>query len=217
MIAVYSYRSVPDFARGLVRDLRVRWALEEAGLPYEQRLVTVGPERDEPSFRAMQPYGQIPIYVEDDLTLFESGAICLHIAEKSEALLPRDAAGRARATCWLFSALNTIEQVVQEMTSMDLFFADQPWMPGRRAAVEPMVQRRLAELSAALGDREYLEGRFTVGDLMMATVLQIPRHTGMVAAHANLAAYLARCEARPAFQKALADQLASFEAWPAAA
>lgn len=217
MIAVYSYRWVPDFARGVVRDLRVRWALEEAGLPYEQRLVNVGPERDLPEFRAMQPYGQIPIYVEDDLVMFESGAIALHIAEKSETLLPRDPKGRADATCWLFSALNTIEQVVQELTSMDLFFSDQPWMPGRRAALEPMVRRRLAELSAALGDKDYLGDRFTVGDLMMVTVLRIPRHTDLLAAYPNLAAYVARCEARSAFQKALRDQMASFEEQPAAA
>lgn len=214
MIAVYSYRWVPDFARGLVRDLRVRWALEEAGLPYEQRLVNVGPERDLPAYRALQPYGQVPIYVEDDLALFESGAIALHIAEKSERLLPADSNARARAICWLFSALNTIETVVQELVGLDLFFAGEDWIEGRRASLQPMVEQRLAELSAALGDKDYLEGRFTVGDLMMVTVLKILRSTTFVEAHPNLAAYVARCEARPAYQKALADQLASFQDEP---
>lgn len=214
MIAVYSYRWVPDFARGLVRDLRVRWALEEAGLPYEQRLVNVGPERDLPAYRALQPYGQVPIYIEDDLALFESGAIALHIAEKSERLLPADPNGRARAICWLFSALNTIETVVQELVGLDLFFAGEDWIEGRRASLQPMVEQRLAELSAALGDKDYLEGRFTVGDLMMVTVLKILRSTNFVEAHPNLAAYVARCEARPAYQKALADQLASFQDEP---
>ncbi|HEY0649803.1 glutathione S-transferase family protein [Phenylobacterium sp.] len=214
MIAVYSYKWVPDFARGLVRDLRVRWALEEAGLPYEQRLISVGPEQSTPQYRALQPYGQVPAYVENDLTLFESGAIALHIAEKSEVLLPRDPKGRARAICWLFSALNTVEPPVQDLTGLDLFFEGQPWKEGRRASVEPMARRRLAELAAALGDKEYLEGRFTVGDLMMVTVLQIPRHTDLVAAHPNLAAYVARCEARPAYQRALKAQLESFQAEP---
>lgn len=204
----------PDFARGLVRDLRVRWALEEAGLPYEQRLIAVGPERDTPQYRALQPYGQVPAYVEGDLTMFESGAIALHVAEKSEGLLPRDADGRARAICWLFSALNTVEPPVQELVGLDLFFAGQTWMDGRRASLEPMVQRRLAEVAAALGDKDYLEGRFTVGDLMMVTVLKILRHTGFVEAHPNLAAYVARCEARPAYQRALKAQLDAFQAEP---
>jgi glutathione S-transferase len=210
MIAVYSYKWVPDFARGLVRDLRVRWALEEAGLPYEQRLVGLGAEQNSPEHRARQPYGQVPAYVEGELVMFESGAICLHIAEQSEALLPRDPIGRARAVCWLFSALNTIEPVVQELVGLDAFFAGQAWTEGRRASLQPMVERRLAELSAALGDKTWLEGRFTVGDLMMVTVLKILRSTQLLAPHPNLTAFVARAEGRPAYRKALADQLASF-------
>lgn len=215
MIVLYSYKWVPDFARGLVRDLRVRWALEEAGLPYEQRLIGLGDDQNAPGYRACQPYGQVPVYVEDDLVLFESGAIVLHLGEKSEVLLPTDADGRARAICWLFSALNTIEVVVQELTSMDAFFAGESWAAGRRAQLEPQVRKRLGELSAWLGDKDYLEGRFTIGDLMMVTVLKILRHTDLVAQYPNLQAYVDRCEARPAYQRALRDQLASFEAAPA--
>lgn len=214
MIAVYSYKWVPDFARGLVRDLRVRWALEEAGLPYEQRLIGLGHDQNTPQYRACQPYGQVPAYVEGDLTLFESGAIVLHVAEKTEALLPRDANGRARAICWLFSALNTIEHVVQELIGLDAFFKGQAWTEGRRASLQPMVERRLAELATALGDKDYLEGRFTAGDLMMATVLKILRSTDLLAPHPNLVAYVARCEARPAYQRALKAQLESFAAEP---
>jgi len=214
MIAVYSYKWVPDFARGLVRDLRVRWALEEAGLPYEQRLIGLGHDQNTPEYRACQPYGQVPVYVEDDLVLFESGAIVLHVGEKSEALLPREGKGRARAICWLFSALNTIEQYVQELIGLNAFFKGESWTEGRRVSLEPMVKRRLAELSAALGDKDYLEGRFTIGDLMMVTVLQILRSTDQLDAYPNLKAYVARCEARPAYQRALRDQMASFQAEP---
>ena len=144
MIAVYSYKWVPDFAQGLVRDLRVRWALEEIGLPYEQRLVGLGADQASQAYRALQPYGQVPAYVEGDLTLFESGAIALHVAEKSEALLPADPNERARAVCWLFSALNTIEIVVQELVGLDAFFAGEAWIEGRRKSLQPMVERRLA-------------------------------------------------------------------------
>jgi glutathione S-transferase len=211
MITVYSYKWVPDFARGLVRDLRVRWALEEAGLPYEQRLIGLGDDQNTPAYRACQPYGQVPVYVEDDLVLFESGAIVMHIGEKSDVLLPTDAHGRARATCWLFSALNTIEVVVQELASLDLFFAGESWAAGRRAELEPQLRKRLGELAAWLGDKDYLEGRFTLGDLMMVTVLQILRHTDIVAEYPTLKAYVERCGARPAYQRALRDQMASFE------
>jgi len=210
MITVYSYRWVPDFARGLARDLRVRWALEEAGLDYQEWLIGLGDDQNSPAYRACQPYGQIPAYEEGGLVMFESGAIVLHIGEKSEALLPTDPKARARATCWLFSALNTIEPVIQELASIDLFHADQAWAKERRPQVEAQAKKRLAELAKALGDKDYLEGEFTIGDLMMATVLQIPRQTDIVAGEPNLRAYLDRCEARPAFQRALRDQLASF-------
>lgn len=217
MIALYSYKWVPDFARGLVRDMRVRWALEEAGLAYEQRLIGLGDDQASPAYRALQPYGQVPAYVEGDLTLFESGAIALHVAEKSEVLLPADPIARARATAWLFSALNTIETPVQEMVGLDAFYGGEAWIEGRRPSLDAFLKLRLGELSTALGDQDWLEGRFTVGDLMMVTVLQILRSTDYLAAHPNLTAYVARGAARPAFRKALADQLASFQAEPEAA
>jgi glutathione S-transferase len=214
MITVTAFRWVPPFARGLVRDLRVRWALEEAGLDYETRLI--GPaDQASAEFRTRQPFGQVPVYEEDGLVLFESGAIVLHIAAKSEVLLPADEAGRARATGWLLAALNSIEVVVQPLASIDLFYADQEWAKLHRPDQEKDVQRRLAELGTWLGNRDYLEGRFTAGDLMMATVLQILRHTDLVAADPRLKAYLARCEARPAFQRALRAQMDDFALNPA--
>lgn len=214
MIILYSYRWVPDFAQGLVRDLRVRWALEEAGLDYEQWRIGLGEEQNTPAYRACQPYGQVPVYAEDDLVLFESGAIVLHIGETCEALLPADPKARARATGWLFSALNTIEPAVQALADIDLFHAEEAWTRERRPQVEDWVRRRLSELAAWLGDKAYLEGEFTAGDLIMATVLRILRHTDLVTAHPTLGPYLERCEARPAFQRALADQMASFDSQP---
>ena len=211
MITLYSYRWVPDFARGLVRDLRVRWALEEAGLDYQEWLIGLGDDQNSPAYRACQPYGQVPAYEEGGLVLFESGAIVLHIGEKSEALLPAEPKARARAICWLFSALNTIEPPIQRLAELDLFHAGETWAQAMRPEAEVWVKKRLSELAAALGDKPYLEGEFTIGDLMMATVLQILRHTDLVAGEPRLQAYLERCEARPAFQRALRDQLASFE------
>ena len=217
-IVVTAFKWVPPFAKGLVRDLRVRWALEEAGLPYEQKLI--GPE-DQASaeYRALQPFGQVPVMMAEDdqgssLELFESGAIVLDIAERPEAgdsLLPADPSQRSRAITWLFAALNSIEPHVQNLAGIDLFYAGEEWAKLRRPGAEAMVQKRLSELAAALGDRDYLEGRFSVGDLMMTTVLRILRHTDLVAREPTLAAYLARCEARPAFQRALAAQMAVFE------
>jgi len=212
MIIVTAFKWVPPFARGLVRELRVRWALEEAGLAYEQKLI--GPE-DQASadYRQWQPFGQVPAYEEDGLKLFESGAILLHIAgrgEAGDALLPADPAARARATAWLFAALNSIEPHIQNLAAIDLFYADQDWAKQRRPGAEEMVRKRLADLAAALGGKDWLEaGRFTAGDLMMATILRILRHTELVA-EAGLAAYLARCKARPAFGRALAAQMAAF-------
>jgi glutathione S-transferase len=211
MITVYSYRWVPDFAKGLVRDLRVRWALEEAGVEYQEWLIGLGEDQNTPAYRACQPYGQVPVYEEGGLVLFESGAIVLHVGGKSEALLPADPNARARATCWLFSALNTIEPAISELAAIDLFYAEEAWARARRPQAEAQVKKRLAELAVALGDKDYLEGAFTVGDLMMATVLRNLRHTDIVEGEPRLRAYLDRCEARPAFQRALRDQLASFE------
>ncbi len=210
MITITAFKWVPDFARGLVRDLRMRWALEEAGLPYREKLI--GPE-DQASadYRAWQPFGQVPAFEEDGLSLFESGAIVLHIGARSPALMPSDDAGRARATCWVFAAINSIEPRVAQLAELDLVGAGQDWAKARRPEVEKFVSRRLGELAARLGDRDYLEGRFTVGDLMMITVLRILRHTDLVAAEPRLKSYQDRCEARPAFQRALSAQLAAFE------
>jgi len=211
MTTVTAFKRVPDFARGLVRDLRVRWALEEAGIPYRAELI--GPE-DQASagYRARQPFGQVPAFEDDGVSLFESGAIVLHIGARSETLMPTDAAGRARATTWVFAAINSIEPMVQQLGEIDLFGAGQEWAKARRPEVEKRVKRRLAELAAWLGERDYLEGRFTVGDLMMTTVLRMLRNTQLVAQEPRLAAYLRRCEARPAFQRALHDQMAAFVA-----
>lgn len=218
MITLTAFRWVPPFAQGLVRDLRVRWALEEAQLPYEEKLI--GPE-DQKSvdYRRWQPFGQVPAIEDDGLVLFESGAIVLHVAEKSPALMPADAAARARVRTWLFAALSSMEPSIQNLTEIDLFNADQDWGKQRRPAVLARLRGRLADLAAALGQNEYLEtGRFTAADLLMTTVLRIPRHTDVLAEFPSLDAYRLRCEARPAFQRALAAQLRPFAAnAPAAA
>ena len=210
MITVTAFNWVPPFARGLVRDLRVRWALEEARLPYRTRLI--GPD-DQASadYRAQQPFGQVPVLEENGLVLLESGAIVLHIGARSEVLLPRDGPGRSRAVTWVFAALNTIEVAVDPLVEIDLFWASQQWAALRRPDVEQKVRRRLTELASWLGDRDYLEDRFTAGDLMMTTVLRSLRHTDLLDAEPALKAYKERCEARPAFRKALADQMATFE------
>jgi glutathione S-transferase len=209
MITVTAFKWVPPFAQGLVRDLRVRWALEEAGVPYQVRLIEQG-EQESPEHRAVQPFGQIPVYEEDGLVLFESGAIVLHVGARSEALLPADPHARARAITWVFAALNSIEVVAQPLAGLDLFHADQDWAKLQRPQAERDVQRRLAELSHALGSRDFLESRFSAGDLMMTTVLRLLRHTNLVDADPRLKAYQARCESRAAFQRALRDQLAPF-------
>jgi glutathione S-transferase len=215
MIKVSAFRWVPDFARGLVRDLRVRWALEEAGLPYESRLI--GPEDQKSArYRAMQPFGQVPAYEEDGLVLFESGAILLHIAERSDALIPREANSRARVTAWMFAALNSVEPHLQNLTAIDLFHAKEDWAKERRPGALQAAQTRLMALADWLDGRDYLEDRFTVADLLMTTVLQIPRQTNLVAQIPVLDAYRLRCEARPAFKKALAAQMADFIERPAA-
>ena len=218
MITVTAYNWVPDLAKGLVRDLRVRWALEEAGLPYQVRLITQE-EKLTPSYRALQPFCQVPSYRDDEVVLFESGAIVLHVARASAALLPTDHEGRARATAWVFAALNSVEPFIMGLIDVDIFNREAPWAKESRPHKEAMVKKRLSDLAQRLAGRDWLEDRFTAGDLMMATVLRILRHTDLVTSDPTLAPYLARCEARPAFQKALADQLASFkevDAWPAA-
>ena len=211
MITITAPNWVPDFAKGLVRDLRARWALEEAGLEYQVKLVT-NEERLTPAYRTQQPFSQVPAYYDDDVALFESGAILLHVGRQSAALLPTDPAGRARATAWVFAALNSIEPFIMSLVVVDLFAQQEPWAKQSRPYWEGMVKKRLSDLAERLAGRDWLEDRFTAGDLMMATVLRIPRHTDLVTSDRTLAPYLARCEERPAFKKALADQLASFKA-----
>lgn len=209
-IEISAFAWVPPFAKGVVRDLRVRWALEEVGLPYRERLLNAMNERPAEYFRE-QPFGQVPIYNEGDIHMFETGAIVLHIAERSDVLMPRDPAGRARAISWVVAALNSIEPMIIELVNIDIFNAGADWTQARRPEVERKVRERLGRLSAWLGERDYLEDRFTAGDLMMTTMLRMLRHTDLVAEHPSLAAFQARCEARPAFQRALEAQLAAFE------
>jgi glutathione S-transferase len=209
MITISAFEWVPDFAQGQVRDLRARWALEEAGLPYRSRLLAQG-DQDKPEYRAVQPFGQVPILEEDGFTLFETGAIVLHIGARSETLLPIDPAARSRATQWLIAALNSIEPFVMDVARIDLFYKDQEWAKLRRPGAVEFAHRRLGGLSKALGDRLYLDGdRFTAGDLLMTTVLRImPELTNE---HANLAALVERCTARPAFQRAYDAQMGDFK------
>jgi glutathione S-transferase len=211
MITISAFRWVPDFARGQVRDLRVRWALEEAGLPYTTRLLEQG-DQDKPEYRALQPFRQVPIFEEDGFLLFESGAIVLYIGERSETLLPKDAGARARATQWLIAALNSIEPFVMQVAAIDLFYANEEWAKLRRPGIVEFVQRRLSALSKSLGDKPYLDGEgFTAGDLMMTTVLRILKHTDIVTSDKRLAGYIDRCTARPAFRRAFDAQIGDFK------
>ncbi len=210
MITISAFAWVPEFAKGQVRDLRVRWALEEAGLPYQTHLLEQG-DQDQPEYRARQPFGQIPVLEEEGLCLFESGAIVLHIGERSEALLPKDPGARARATQWLIAALNSIEPSVMGVALIDLIYADQEWAKLRRTGAVEFRQRRMEALSRALGDMPYLDGdRFTAGDLMMSTVLRILDPADLLRSDPRLAAYVERCTARPAFKRALDAQLSDF-------
>jgi glutathione S-transferase len=210
-ITVSAFGWVPPFAQGLVRDLRVRWALEEAGEDYEARLI--GPEDQvSESYRRLQPFGQVPAYEEDGLTLFESGAIVLHVAERSEALMPAEPNARARTKTWMFAALNSVEPAIQNLAEIDLFHPEEQWAKLRRPAAVEAVQARLAKLATWLDGRDYLEDRFTGADLLMTTVLQNLRQTDLLAQVPVLDAYRLRCQARPAYEKALADQLAPFAA-----
>lgn len=209
-VQITAFNWVPGFARGQVRDLRVRWALEEAGIPYAVRKFNGAAERPSDYFEE-QPFGQVPSYRDGVVRMFESGAIVLHIGDTCEALLPVDPQERARATTWLFAALNSVEPMIQQLAIIDLFHADSSWGRARRPEVETLVRTRLGRLSDHLGTRDFLEKRFTAGDLMMTTVLRILDHTGLVGEHANLAAYKRSCEARPAFGRALEAQLADFD------
>lgn len=212
MIRISAFKWVPDFAQGQVRDLRARWALEEAGLAYETRLLEQG-DQQKPEYRALQPFGQVPILEEDGLVIFETGAIVLYVGERSEVLLPKDAGARARATQWLIAALNSIEPFVMNVAMIDLFYANEEWANLRRAGAVEFLQGRLSALSTSLGEKPYLDGdRFTAGDLMMATVLRILKHTDVVTRDRRLAAYIERCTSRPAFKRALDAQLGDLKA-----
>ena len=207
-IELSAFRWVPPFAQGYVRDLRVRWALEEAGLPYEATLLDA--REPQPEYRDWQPFGQVPAYRDGEVEMFESGAIVLHLAERSEALAPRDPAGRARVTTWVLAALNSIEPHVQNLVQLDVFHAGEAWIEQRRPQARAMVERRLSALADWLGDKDYLEGRFTAGDLMMTTVLRELVDSGVLAGFPTLDAYRRRGEARPAFVRAMEAQMQPF-------
>lgn len=209
MIELVTFGWVPTFAQGLGRDLRVRWALEEAGLAYTTRYISFA-DRETPDYRALQPFGQIPSYIEDGLEMFESGAIVLHIAERSETLMPADREGIAQTRMWMFAALNSVEPAIQFLREIEHFPAYRSVGKAIRKPLNEKVALRLKALSAALGDRDYLCDRFTAADLLMTCVLRILRRGALLEPHPELAAYQARCEARPAFQRALADHMAAF-------
>lgn len=208
-IQVSAFRWVPPFAQGYVRDLRVRWALEEAGLPYQATLIDREAQAS-PGYREWQPFGQVPAFRDGAVEMFESGAIVLHLAERSEALAPHDPAGRARVTTWVLAALNSIEPHVSDLVELDVFHAGEAWTVERRPQVEAALDRRLAELSAWIDGKDHLEGRFTAGDLMMVTVLRQLDGAGTLARFPALDAYRRRCEARPAFGRALEGQMGPF-------
>lgn len=210
MIATLTaFKWVPPFAQGFVRDLRIRWALEEAGLPYEVELIGLETTASE-TYRQWQPFGQVPAYRDEAVEIFESGAILVHLATKSEALAPTDPAGRARVTAWIVSGLNSIEPFAQNLATLDSFHAGQDWVEGYRPVARAILEKRLTSLSAWLGDKDWLEGRFTAADIIMVTVLRELVTCGILTAFPNLDAYRARGEARPAFRKAMADQLRTF-------
>jgi glutathione S-transferase len=200
---ITAFEHSPDRGKGLARDMRVRWALEEAGQPYKVRLVSFGAMK-EPAHRALHPFGQIPTYEEGDLALFESGAIVFHIAERHAGLLPSEANARARAITWMFAAINTVEPPILDLQTARFLEADKTWY----------IRSRLGELSVRLGDAEWLDGAFSAGDLMMVAVLLRLKASGMLDEYPNLSAYVVRGEARPAYKRAFADQLAVFTGKP---
>jgi glutathione S-transferase len=206
-ITITAFERSPDGGKGLARDTRVRWALEEVGQPYAVRLVSFRALK-EPAHLALNPFGQIPTFEEDDLVLFETGSIVLHIAERHAGLLPDDPNARARAITWMFAALSSVEPPILELTTARLFEADKPWRDERVPLVAERVRNRLKPLSVRLGETEWLDGAFSAGDLMMVSVLLRARPSGLLDEFPNLASYVARGEARPAYQRAFAAQLA---------
>jgi len=209
-ITITAFERSPDKGRGLARDMRVRWALEEVGQAYEVRLVSFK-EMKEPPHKAIQPFGQIPTYEEDDLALFESGAILLHIAERNPGLLPADANARSRAIAWMFAALNTIEPPVFDHNLVMILDRDKPWYEQRLAALEELIRKRLDDLSHSLGDADWINGVFSAADILMVTTLRRLETSGILKGYPNLAAYVVRAEARPAYKRAFEAQLAVFK------
>jgi glutathione S-transferase len=212
-IVITAFERSPDGGKGLARDTRVRWALEEVGQPYDVRLVSFRAMK-ETAHRALHPFGQIPTYEEGDLALFETGAIVLHIAQRHAGLLPDDANARARAITWMFAALNTVEPPILELTTAKLLEGDKPWSRERLPLVEDRVRDRLGQLSGRLGDAEWLDGAFSAGDLMMVSVLLRLKSSGILDEYPNLAAYVARGEARSAYKRAFDAQLAVYTGKP---
>ena len=210
---ITAFASSPDRGRGLARDMRVRWALEEVDQPYDVRLLSFVAMK-EPAHLALHPFGQIPTYEEGDLVLFESAAIVFHIAQHQAGLLPQDANARARAVMWMFAALNTVEPPIVERSMAMIVERQEPWFEQRLAILDRNAHKRLGELSRRLANTEWLDGDFSAGDLMMANVLLRANAMGLLADYPNLAAYLARNEARPAYQRAFAAQLAVFTSRP---
>ena len=208
-ITITAFESSPDEGHGLARDMRVRWALEEVGLPYEVRLVSFKAMK-EPAHRKRHPFGQIPTYEEDNLVLFESGAIIFHIAERHAGLLPDDANARARAITWIFAALNTVEPPIVEREQAPYQEGDKPWYLERLPMIEDCVRARLVDLSYRLGDADWLDGAFSAGDLLMLMVLRRLEGTGLLEEYPNLLRYIARGEARPAYKRAFDAQMAVF-------
>ena len=208
---ITAFEQSPDRGKGLARDMRVRWALEEVGQPYDVRLVSFK-EMKEPAHLALHPFGQIPTYEEGDLALFESGAIVLHIAERHAGLLPENPKARARAITWMFAALNTVEPPIVDREIAMREERDKPWYQQRLRVVEDRARKPLGELSSRLGDADWLEGAFNAGDLLMVAVLFRSKRSGLLDKYPNLSAYVARGEARPAFKRAFAAQLAVFTA-----
>ncbi|MBY5625201.1 glutathione S-transferase family protein [Rhizobium leguminosarum] len=210
-ITITAFERSPDRGKGLARDVRVRWALEEVGQPYDVRLVSFKTMR-EPAHLALQPFGQIPTYEEGDLALFESGAIVFHIGERHAGLLPDDTNARARALTWMFAALNTVEPPIFDRALVTILERDKPWYDQRLSTLEVSIRKRLGDLSRRLGDADWLDGAFSAGDLLMVTVLLRLKGSGILEEYSNLSAYVARGEARPAYKRAFAAQLAVFTA-----
>jgi len=210
---ITAFESSPDRGRGLARDMRVRWALEETGQPYDVRLLSFAAMK-QPAHLALHPFGQIPTLEDGDLALFESGAIVLHLAERHAGLLPDDANARARAIAWMFAALNTVEPPIVELSMAGIVERDKPWYDARLPMLQDRVRTRLDQLSNRLGDAEWLDGAFSAGDLMMVSVLLRLRSSGLLDDYPNLSAHVARGEARPAYQRAFEAQLAVFTGKP---